>query len=120
GAERIEYQHAVIGSYRTPGLADDHRVRNVARIAHVSDPVDDIARILVERVVHRGREVGPAAVIVDTQTTADIDVLQPGAHQLQLRIDVGQLVDGVLYAADVLQLAARMAMNELQTIEHVV
>ena len=45
--------------------------------------------------------------------------LQARAHDLELGIHVRQLVDGVLDAADVLQLAARMAVHQLQAIEHV-
>ena len=46
--------------------------------------------------------------------------LQAGAHQLELGIHVRELVDRVLDAADVLQLAARMAVHELQAVEHLV
>ena len=45
--------------------------------------------------------------------------LQAGAQQLELRVHVRELVDRVLHAADVLQLAARMAVHELQAVEHV-
>jgi hypothetical protein len=41
------------------------------------------------------------------------------AEQFQLRIDMRELVDRILDAADVLQLAARMAVHELQAVEHV-
>ena len=120
GAERVEDQHAVVGGDRAPGLADDHRVRDVARVADARDAVHHVARVLVERVVHRGGEVGAAAVVVDAEAAADVDVLQARAHQLQLRVHVRELVDRVLDAADVLQLAARMAVHELQAVEHVV
>jgi hypothetical protein len=115
----VEYQQAVVRGDRAPGLADDHRVRHVARVADALDAVHDVARVFVERVVHRGFEVGAAAVVVDAEAAADIDVLQAGAHELEFRIDVRELVDRVLDAADVLQLAARMAVHELQAIEHV-
>ena len=84
------------------------------------DAVHDVARVLVERVVHRRCEVGAAAVVVDAEAAADVDVLEAGAHQLELGVDVRELVDGVLDAADVLQLAARMAVHELQAVEHAV
>ena len=119
GAERVEDQHAVVGGDRAPGLADDHRVRDVARVADAGDAVHHVAGVLVERVVHRRGEVGAAAVVVDAQAAADVDVLQARAHQLQLRVDVRELVDRVLDAADVLQLAARMAVHQLQAVEHV-
>src|SRR5215469_16317100 len=119
-AKRIEYQHAVIGRHGAPGFADDHGMRNVARVTDAGDAVHDVARVLVERVVHRGGEVRAAAVVVHTQSAADVDVLQARTHQLQLRVHVCELVDRLLDAADVLQLAARVAVHQLQAVEHVV
>ncbi len=109
----------MIGRHRAPGLAHDHRMRDVARVADARDPVDHIARVLVERVVHRGGEIGAAAVVVDAEAAADVDVLQSRAHELELRVHVRELVDRVLDAADVLQLAARVAVHQLQAVEHV-
>jgi len=37
----------------SPRLADDHRMRNIARVAHACDAVDDVACVLIQRVVHR-------------------------------------------------------------------
>src|SRR5262249_55128745 len=62
---------------------------------------------------------GPAAVVVHTESATYIDVLQPRTHQFQLGVHMRQLVDGVLHPADVLQLASRMAVHELQAIERV-
>ena len=103
---------------RPPRFADDDRVLDAARVADVADAVDDVARVLRERVVHRRLVVGAAAVVIDAEAAADVDVLQAGAHLLQLRVDVRQLGDRVLDAADVLQLAARMAVHELQAVLH--
>ncbi len=101
-----------------PRLADDQRMRNLPRVAHARDAVHHVAGVLVERVVHRRCEVGAAAVVVDAEAAAHVDVLEAGAHLLELRVHVCQLVDGFLHAADVLQLAARMAVHELQAVEH--
>ena len=94
-------------------------MRNVARIAHAGNAVHHVAGVLVERVVHGRGEIGAAAVVVDAQAPTHVDVLQPRAHEFQLRVHVRELVDCILDAADVLQLAARVAMHELQAIEHV-
>jgi hypothetical protein len=88
------------------------------RVADARDAVHDVARILGERVVHGRGVVGAAAVVVDAEAAADVDVAQAGAHQLELGVDVRELVDGVLHAADVLQLAARVAVHELQAVLH--
>ena len=93
---------------------------DLARVTDAGDSVHDVAGVLVHRVVHRRFEVGAAAVVVDAQAAADVDVFQTGAHQLELRVHVRELVDRVLDAADVLQLAARMTVHQLQAVEHVV
>ncbi len=119
-AERVEHQHAVVRGDGAARLAHDHRVLDAARVAHVRDAVHHVARVLGERVVHRRGVVGAAAVVVDAEPAADVDVLEPRAHQLEFRVDVRELVHRVLDAADVLQLAAGMAVHELQAVLHAV
>ena len=43
----------------------------------------------------------------------------PAPIELEFGIHVRQLVDGILDATDVLQLAAGMAVHQLQAVEHV-
>jgi len=52
------------------------------------------------------------------QPAAHIDVSSPAPAALQLGVDMGQLVDGLLDAADVLQLAARVAVDQLEAVFH--
>ena len=74
-AERIEDEHAVVRGDRAPGLADDHRMRDLARVADVGDAIHHVVGVFVERVVHRRGEVRAAAVVVDAEAAADVDVL---------------------------------------------
>src|SRR5690606_16485506 len=111
---------AVMRGRRASRFADDDRMLDAARIAHAGDAVHDIARVLVHRVVHRRLEIRVAAVVVDAEPAADIDVLQARAHELELRVHVRELVDRVFDAANVLQLASRVTVNELEAIEHAV
>ena len=117
-AQGVEDQHAVVRGDGAAGFADDHRLRHFARTADTGDAIHHVVGVLVERVVHRRRKVGAAAVVVHAQATAHVDVLQAGAQQLEFRIHMRQLVDRILYAADVLQLAARVAVHQLQAVEH--
>src|SRR5271156_4784187 len=119
GPQDVEHQQAMLRGDSAPRLADDHRVRYVARIADALDTVHHVARVLVQGVVHRRFVVGTAAVVVDAEAAADVDELQARAHELELRVYMGELIDRVFDAADVLQLAAGVAVHELQTIEHV-
>ena len=88
------------------------------RIADAADAIDHVARVLRQRVVHRRFVIGAAAVVIDTEPAADVDVLQSGTHLLELGVDVRELGDRILDAPDVLQLAARMAVHELQAVFH--
>jgi hypothetical protein len=74
-AQYVEDQYRVMCRDGASGFANDLRVGNLARVADGADAIDDITRILRQRVVHRGLIIGPTAVIVDTETAADIDVL---------------------------------------------
>ena len=53
-------------------------------VADVHDVVDDVARVLLERVVRRAVEVGARAVVVDAETAADVEVpeLVPDLREL--------------------------------------
>ena len=118
-AQHVEDQHAVMRGDRAAGFADDHRMFDAALVADARDAVDHVVGVFDQRVVHRRGEVRAAAVVVDAEAAADVDVLQARAQLLELGIDMRQLVDGFLDAADVLQLAAGMAVHELQAVEHV-
>ncbi len=120
GAERVEHQHAVVRGDRAARLADDHRVGQAARIADAGDAVDDVVRVLAQRIVGRRLEIGARAVVVDAEPAADVDVFEPGAEAGELRVDLGELVDRVLDPADVVQLRARVAVHQLQAVEHAV
>ena len=101
-AEHVEDQHAVVRRDGAAGFADDQRMRDVAGVTDAADAIHHIAGVLVQGVVHRRREVCAAAIVVDAKAAADVDVLEPGAHELEFRVHVGELVDRVLDAADVL------------------
>src|SRR6185503_1168276 len=99
-------------------LGDDRRVRHVGVVADVHHPVNDVAGVLAQRVVHRRLEVALAAVVVDAQAAADVEVAQAGAHAGELDVDVGELVDAVLDVLDVVDLAAHVAVQQLEAARH--
>ncbi len=75
-AEHVDHQHRVVRRDRAARLADDVRVRDLVGVADLLDRVDDVVRVLLHRVVHRRREVGLRAVVVDAETAADVEVRQ--------------------------------------------
>ena len=91
-----------------------------ARVADAGHAVDDVVRVLAQRVVRGRLEVRARAVVVDAEAAADVDVLESRAEARELRVHHRELVDRVLDAADVVQLRARVAMHQLQAVEHAV
>jgi hypothetical protein len=110
----------VVGRDRAPRLADDHGVGEAARVADAGDAVDHVVGVLPQGVVGGRLEIRARAVVVDAEPAADVDVLETRAEAGELRVDLGELVDGVLHAADVVQLRARVAVHQLQAVEHAV
>ncbi len=106
------------GDHGAAALGDDRRVRHLGVVADVHHPVDDVAGVLAQGVVHRRLEVALAAVVVDAEAAADVEVAQAGAHARQPDVDVGELVDAVLDVLDVVDLAAHVAVQQLEAARH--
>src|SRR6185295_15888838 len=63
---------------------------------------------------------GLGTVVVDAHAAANVEHREARAHLVELGVDVGELVDGVLEDADVVELAADVAVEEFEAVEHVV
>ncbi len=74
--------------------------------------------VLLQRVVHRRVEVALAAVVVDAEAAAAIEVAHVGAEQVQLDEDAAGLAERVLHGADVGDLRADVEVEQLQAVEH--
>ena len=103
---------------RAARLADDGWMGHALFIAHGHDLVDHVGRVLLQRVVHGELKAGLAAVVIDAQPTANIDVLHPRAGLGQLRIDARKFIDPLIHLTNVMNLAAHVAMQKLQAIFH--
>ena len=57
---------------------------------------------------------GAAAVVVDPQASAHIQVAHRGAELVQLHVDAGCLLQGVFDDSDVVDLAAHMEVKQAQ------
>ena len=78
-AERIEDEHAVMRGDRAPRFADDHRVRDLARVAHAARCGTPRRWRTRSACSSSTKEIRAAAVVVDAQAAADVDVLQASA-----------------------------------------
>ena len=65
--EHVHDEEAVIGDDRPAALRDDRRVGHLRLVAHGLQVIDHVVRVLFERVVHAGFEVGLRAVVVDAR-----------------------------------------------------
>ena len=118
GAEYIKDQHTLLRNHGAARLTDDGWMLYALFIAHGHDLVDHVGRVLLQRVVHGELKAGLAAVVIDAQPAANIDVLHSRAGLGQLRIDAREFIDPLIHLTNVMNLAAHVAMQELQAIFH--
>ena len=86
---------------RAARLAHDVRMRDLICVADLLDREHDVVRVLLHRVVHRRAEVRLRAVVVDTETTADIEVRQAlRAHLVHLDEQATCFTQRILDALD--------------------
>ena len=116
-AEDVDDEHRVVRDDRAARLDDDVRVRHAVGVAHLLDRVDDVVRVLLHRVVHRRREVGLRAVVVDAEAAADVEVLERRAHLVQLDEEAPGLAQRVLDARIARDLRAEVEVQELERVE---
>ena len=106
----------MLGDDRPTALADKRGMRNRLRVADLFHRVNDVAHILVERVVHRAVEGCPGTIVVHAETAADIEIAEFVAHFGELRVEAGGFADGAFDGADVGHLGADMEMHKLEAV----
>ena len=116
--EHVVDEHRVVRDERAAGLGDEIGVRHAARVAGLGHLADDVGRVLLERVVHRGVEVRLAAVVVDAEPAAAVQVAHRRAEAVQLDEDPARLAQRVLDGADVRDLGADVEVEQLQAVQH--
>ncbi len=114
--EDVHHHAGVVGRDRPPGLGDDVRLRHLLARAHPLQAVDDVAHVLVEGVVERGRlVVGVGADVVDAEAAPHVEVVDGEPHLAQLGVDARALVHRVLHHPDVGELGADVEVEEPDT-----
>ena len=119
-AQDVDHQHRVVRDDRAPRLGDDGRVRHAAGVADLLQREDDVVGVLLHRVVHRRREVGLRAVVVDAQAAAHVEVLERRAQLDDLDEEAPRLAQRVLDRADRRDLAAEVEVQQLEAAQQVV
>ena len=87
--------------YSPAAFADDVRMRHFFGVTNIGDIVNDVVGVFLEGVIGGAVECGPAAVVIHTQTSADIQELDRKAHFLQLGVEAGRFLHRPLDDEDV-------------------
>src|SRR5687768_15749452 len=98
-------------------LGDDVWHRKALLPTRFADRVDHVVRVLLQRVVDAGDDGRSGPVVVDAETTADVDVGDVHAEPAQLGIESRDLRQSCLDVADVGNLRAKVEMNQPQNVE---
>ena len=116
GVEDLDDEHRVRGGDGAAALGDDVGQGHSDGGADLADVEDDVAGVFAHRIVHRRLEVGAAAVVVDAQAAADVEVAHREAHLDELAVETGGLDHGVLDRDDVGHLRADVEMHQAQAL----
>ena len=94
-------QQRVVRGERASRFADDVRHRQLAVAAHFRERVDDVVRVLLQRVVHARLRRRLRAVVVYAEAAADVHVGDVEAHRTELGVEAGKLLQSALDETDV-------------------
>src|SRR3989441_1129509 len=119
GAEHFDDQHAVVRHEGAAAFADDVRVGHFLRVANVADVINDVIGVFLQGVIGRAVERGPAAVVIDTEAAADVDVFDGETHFVKLAVETGGLLDGLFDGENVRHLRTDVKMDQLEAVREV-
>ena len=117
--QHVEDKNGMMRGHSPARLGDDVRVWQVFCLADFQQVIDHIVGIFLHRIIGAGCESGPRPVIVDTQSTANIYVLDVASKLHQFGIEPPHLLQTVFDPADVGDLTSQMKVNQFDTIENV-
>jgi len=99
--QNVEEQHGRIGNSGPAGFRHDHRVLDPFRIERCHDGLDDIAAVLVQRVVLAVLVVRLRAVVIDGKTASKIKVTKRRAFLHEVCVVAAGLENTAADVADV-------------------
>ena len=100
-------------------FADDIRVRDFFRVAHVGDVKNHVVGVFLQRIIRRAVERRTAAVVIHAQSAADVEIRNRKTHLVQLGIEPGRFLHGLFYREDVRHLRADVEMQQLEAVAEV-
>ncbi len=87
-------------------------------VADVLDLVDDVVGVFFDGVVDAGKVAGFGAVVINSQSAADIEKFDADAQFFHLGIDAGNFDQGGLDLVDLGDLAADVRVQQLDASKH--
>ena len=115
----VEEQQRVVGGERAPRLADQVRHREVGLAAGFGHRVDDVAGVLLERVVRARLRRGVGPVVVDPEAATHVHVRDVEPELPQLGVVARDLLERRLDVADVGDLRPEVKVDQLDDVERI-
>ena len=111
-------EDGMVGGHGAAALGHDRGRRHVFRFADFVDGVDDIVGVLLDAVVHAAIRRRAAAVVVDAEPAADVEILDRITHLVDFGVDARGFLDRALDPADVGDLGADVEVQHLELARH--
>jgi len=119
GAEHFDDEDAMMSNDSSAAFADDIGVGDVFALADIREVIDDVVGIFLEGIIGGAFEVGAAAIVVDSESAADIEVMEGEPHFVKFGVEAGGFLDGFFDGEDIGDLGADMEMEELECLGEV-
>src|SRR6185295_8318106 len=103
---------------RAAGFADEMRMIDARLVADFHDLENHVVRVLLHRIIHRRVEISLAAVVIDSEPAADIEIFEAGAKFRELDKKSRGFFERGFDIADRADLAADVKMQKLKAVEH--
>ena len=114
--QHLDDQHRVVRRKRPAALGDEDGMRHLFSVAHFLNGVNDRVGVLLERIVDAVLAPAVGHLVAHAQPAPDVQVADPYAAPVELRIDLRDLLDGLLERLDVGDLAAQVEVEQVQRI----
>ena len=119
GLQHIEHQNGMMRRKGTPRFRNHIRMRQRKFFAGFKNGIDDVVGVFLNGVIYGACRRTAAAVIIDTESPADIHKFDSHSKLFQLHIKFRNFPQAGFDFSDVRNLAAEMTMDKLDAVAHI-
>ncbi|MNJ32982.1 hypothetical protein D3C77_276610 [compost metagenome] len=112
----LHHQHGVVGGQRAATLGEDVRMRQALSIAELFQHTDHDTGVVVHVVVDRAGVARVGTVVVNTQATTDVDVIDWQVQGTQFAIVANRFFETVLVVSQVGDLRPHVEVQQANTL----